>query len=95
MTLQLPRPLSADPRAIYQAYALACDLLERQLNTLTLGTPQTITQSFNIPTGYIYHQLFRLTLSGLMRATLAGTGRLVLSDDFGTRSRIVLLGPGA
>lgn len=63
-------------------------------DTLYLGSPKTPSRSFTVPTDHFHHQLTRLTLVGPMRATLEGTADLVLTDDFGTRSRLVLAGRG-
>jgi hypothetical protein len=61
---------------------------------LILGVPKTPTLSFTVPTDYVLDQLYRLSLINAMRATLQGTADLVLTDDFGARSRIVLTGRG-
>lgn len=62
--------------------------------TVILGSPKTPSLSFIVPTEYFLEQLFRLALSGQMRASLQGTADLILNDDFKTRSRIVLAGMG-
>lgn len=59
-----------------------------------LGSPKNPSLSFIVPTEYFFEQLFRIALSGQMRATLQGTADLLLDDDFKTRSRIVLAGTG-
>ena len=59
-----------------------------------LGAPKRPTTSFTVPTDYFLTIDRRLILDNAMRATLAGTADLLLSDDFGTRSRIVLAGNG-
>lgn len=64
------------------------------LGMVTLGRPKTPSVNFVVPTEYICDFLKRLNLVGAIRATLQGTANLVVRDDFGTRSRIVLAGTG-
>jgi hypothetical protein len=59
-----------------------------------LGTPKCPAGSFRVPTDYQVDMLRRLTLTGPNRANLEGTSDLIVTDDFGTRSRIVLAGRG-
>lgn len=63
-------------------------------DTLYLGSPKTPSRSFTVPTEYFHYQYQRLRLVDPMRATLEGTADLVLTDDFKTRSRLVLAGQG-
>lgn len=70
-------------------------LMMAQYVTSTLvGVPKTPAGNFTVPTNYVHTVQGRLTLAGTVRATLAGTADLILTDDFGTRSRIVLAGRG-
>jgi len=64
------------------------------LPSLILGVPKIPSVPFTVPTGYILDIIPRLSLGLDMRATLAGSAELILSDDFATRSRIVLAGVG-
>lgn len=60
-----------------------------------VGVPKTPTYAFTVPTGYQHTVQDRLTISGsVMRATLAGTADLILTDNFESRPRIVLAGRG-
>jgi hypothetical protein len=64
-------------------------------NPVILGTPKRPTVSFTVPTDYcLFLTCGRLVLDNAMRVTLQGTADLILSDLFGTRSRIVLAGNG-
>lgn len=62
--------------------------------SIILGTPKMPNLSFTVPTDYFLDQIARLSLAGAVRATLQGTADLILTDDFGQRSRIVLSGRG-
>lgn len=66
------------------------DFAARTPVPLTLGSPKYSTVSFIVPDGYFYSVQPRLALNKDNRATLVGSADLILSDDFGTRSRIVL-----
>lgn len=59
--------------------------------TYVLGVPATIPNSV-VPTNYIAYLAVRATLGGAVRVTTQGTGRIQLTDDFGTRARISLTG---
>jgi hypothetical protein len=59
-----------------------------------LGIPKTLSKNFTVRTGYEHTVQARLTMTSTQRATLAGTANLIMTDDFGTRSRIVLAGRG-
>lgn len=58
----------------------------------TKGVPKF--ESFTVPSGYVCDVTGRSVLERAQRATLNGTANLVLTDDFGTRSRITLVGRG-
>lgn len=58
------------------------------------GTPKRTSVSFTVPNDYVLDQLYRLQIDGAQRVSLVGTADLFLTDDFGTRSRIVLAGRG-
>lgn len=57
-----------------------------------VGSPKAPTLSFQIPDGYFFDVIGRLTLSQRTRATLTGTADLILTDDLARRSRLVLAG---
>jgi hypothetical protein len=61
-------------------------------NSIILGQPKVNDISFTVLNNYLYDQLNRLALSRDTRATLQGSADLYLTDDFGTRSRVVLAG---
>jgi hypothetical protein len=61
---------------------------------IVLGRPKAPALSFTVPDGYILDVIGHLTLGGAVRATLQGLADLILTDDFGMRSRIVLAGRG-
>lgn len=63
-------------------------------DSVVLGTPKSPTTSFTVPNNYFLDQMFRLALAGTVRATVEGTADLILTDDFNTRSRLVLAGRG-
>jgi hypothetical protein len=62
--------------------------------TRILGNPKILDASFTIPNDYTHTQRNRLTLPRDARATLLGTADLFLTDDFDSRSRVVLAGRG-
>lgn len=63
--------------------------------TPIMGRPKTAIGNFRVPTNYIHDVIGTLSISGYTtRSTLEGTANLVMTDDFGTRSRIVLAGRG-
>lgn len=59
-----------------------------------LGVPKTLSKNFIVRTDYEHIVQKRLTMTGSLRATLQGTANLILTDDMGSRSRIVLAGRG-
>lgn len=60
-----------------------------------MGRPKAIQDTpWRIPTGFQEDLLVRLTMLAGTRGILEGTADLILTDDFATRSRIVLLGRG-
>ena len=62
---------------------------------LVLGMPKApAAQSFTVLAGYEYIVQQRLTLTQQCRAMLAGDCDMILTEDFGQRSRIVLTGRG-
>lgn len=61
---------------------------------LVLGTPKNPAVSFVVPNDYFLDVLQRLTLAVRTRATLEGSADLFLTDDFSSRSRLVLSGRG-
>lgn len=64
----------------------------RNANINYVGSPKTPVVPFTIRDGYYLDVLFRLSLLLGMRATLEGGADLIMSDDFGTRKRIILAG---
>lgn len=69
-------------------------LMFRSYTSIYIGVPRALTSNFTIETGYVAVFQPRLTLASTQRSTIEGTGELVMSDDFGTRSRLVLAGRG-
>lgn len=59
-----------------------------------IGQPKTITSTVTVPDEYQYEQIDRLVLTGTARLVLQGTADFYVTDDFQTRSRIVLAGRG-
>lgn len=59
-----------------------------------LGTPKSPNLSFTVMTDYFLDVIKRLNLVNQVRSTLQGTADLILTDDFQTRSRLVLAGMG-
>jgi len=60
-----------------------------------VGRPKVYrTAPFRVPDGYEFILIERLTMERDARAILEGTADLIMSDDFRTRSRIVLAGVG-
>lgn len=70
--------------------AIVTDLHSK--DDVIVGTPRTPSLSFKIPDGYVASIQARLALDKSIRATIQGLGQLIVFDDFGTRSRIVLAG---
>jgi len=60
-----------------------------------VGRPKTYTgEPFRVPNDFEFIIINRLSMGALTRGILEGSSDLILSDDFGTRSRIVLAGRG-
>jgi hypothetical protein len=59
-----------------------------------VGVPRSPRVNQLVPSGYYHDVVSRLTLGGLQRMSVLGTGQLIMSDDFNARSRIVLAGKG-
>lgn len=59
-----------------------------------IGSPKTIDGPFILPNETFFVQRKRLTLCTTGRGALLGTANLMISDDFGERSRIALTGRG-
>lgn len=64
------------------------------LGLVVLGVPKTPLVNFVVPTEYICTFRNRLIMRGSVRGNLQGTANLVVSDDFATRSRVVMAGTG-
>ena len=64
------------------------------LDNVYMGQPRVPTTSWTVPQDWYWDLIARIALAGNVRGTLQGTGALILTDDFGTRSRIVLAGRG-
>lgn len=62
-------------------------------NAAIVGSPKGAS-SFIVPDNYLYDLMYRLTLPNSVRADLRGSADLVITDDFSSRSRIVLAGRG-
>jgi hypothetical protein len=62
------------------------------VGTRYLGTPKIPDASFSVADGYFLDAMYRLAVPGGMRVGLEGNADLIISDDFKTRSRIVLAG---
>lgn len=62
--------------------------------SVIMGTPKCPSLSFTVLTDWFFDVIRRLSLSSQIRATLQGNADLILTDDFGSRSRIVLAGMG-
>lgn len=62
--------------------------------TVYVGSPKTPPTSFTLLTDYFHDVIQRLNLLNSIRGTLLGTSTLVITDDFATRSRLVLAGKG-
>jgi hypothetical protein len=58
------------------------------------GLPKCPAGSFTIPNNFFADFIGRLCIINNQRITLEGTADLILSDDTGTRSRLVLAGRG-
>ena len=59
-----------------------------------VGRPKVYREPFRVPDLYEYLFTNRLTMEAAGRGILEGSADLILSDDFGTRSRVVLAGRG-
>ena len=66
----------------------------RQEPVVYRGKPKAHWRSFTVPTDWEYIVVNRLSLNDPARASFQGNCDVILSDDFGTRSRIVLAGRG-
>lgn len=62
--------------------------------SVVMGAPKCPSLSFTVLTDWFFDVIRRLSLTSQIRATLQGNADLILTDDFGTRSRIVLAGMG-
>jgi hypothetical protein len=58
------------------------------------GNPKIPSVSFTVPDGWMLDVITRLDLRLTTRVTLLGSADLYVTDDFATRSRIVLAGRG-
>lgn len=72
----------------------ATGLMMRTYTQQYLGVPRAVTTNFTVETGYTAMFQPRLTLASTQRGALEGTAELIMSEDFGTRSRLVLAGRG-
>lgn len=86
--------LSGSERMTLTGTARAVVLDLNANDSVVLGSPKTPNMSFTVPTEYYLDVIKRLSLVNAMRACLVGTANLVMTDDFSTRSRIVLAGQG-
>jgi hypothetical protein len=60
-----------------------------------VGRPKILNGTdFRVPDNFEFILVNRLTMGALTSAILEGSADLILSDDFGVRSRIVLTGRG-
>lgn len=74
--------------------SIVIDAIVNDGDQLIVGTPKSFTVPFTVPTEYVWDQLMHLSLYGTCEAKVQGTANVILTDDFGARSHVVLAGRG-